>query len=96
MRLGPFDETKMQELTINLDPRVKYDLPNLARAEMNIVPPLGRMANEFTECLSAEQQQNLTQKQFVVNPYLLQPQRNNNYERKLHDERMRSAMMTRP
>lgn len=54
MRLGPFDETKMQEITINLDPRLKYDLPCQARAEMNIVPPLGVLSNEFTETLNAE------------------------------------------
>lgn len=41
MRLGPFDETHLPDLQINLEPRVKYDLPNQARAEMNLCPPLG-------------------------------------------------------
>lgn len=41
MRLGPFEETKVAEMTINLEPRTKYDLPGHAAADMNICPPLG-------------------------------------------------------
>lgn len=62
MRLGPFDETHLPDLQINLEPRVKYDLPNIAKAEMNICPPLGQISSEFTETLNAEQKQHLTQK----------------------------------
>ena len=54
MRLGPFDETHLPDLQINLEPRVKYDLPNIAKAEMNICPPLGQISSEFTETLNAE------------------------------------------
>jgi hypothetical protein len=55
MRLGPFDETHLPDLKINLEPRIKYTLPSIANAEMNICPPLGHISTEFTETLNAEQ-----------------------------------------
>lgn len=94
MRLGTYEADKIQDIYINLEPRIQYQLsleqqkdPSIAQAAIHGDPEVK------PEGMSQEQWQNEVQKKHLIDPYFRTARDSISFEKKLVDQRYTNQMM---